>query len=114
MTYFKVCLDRILFLSDLSLKYIDNGAITTPYLEQLSNSFFKNVISFGVGSSLFSLPEYGGLINPIVGFNYSKILSASLSLTESRLYILDFPSPLNSIFEIAQIYIVELISNPSN
>jgi len=55
------------------LKYIDNGAIITPYLEQLSKSLLKKVISLGVGSSLLSFPEYGGFIKPIVGFVFCKI-----------------------------------------
>ena len=35
-----------------SLKYVDNGAMIMPYLEQLSNILTKKVISFGVGSVL--------------------------------------------------------------
>jgi hypothetical protein len=47
----------------------------TAYLLQLSKSLVKNVISFGVGSVLFSFQEYGGLIKPIVGLKSLKTAS---------------------------------------
>ena len=66
-----------------SLKYVDNGAMIMPYLEQLSNILTKKVISFGVGSVLFSLPLYGGFIKPIVALKLSNSDCAFGFLIES-------------------------------